>query len=82
MQEVVRALKSGQTIERPYLGVRLSDADNGAALAEVTDGSPADDAGLEPGDVVVEVEGEAIDSGDELRRAAERSSSRATSSPS
>ena len=59
-------------------GVRLSDADNGAALAEVTDGSPADDAGLEPGDVVVEVEGEVIDSGDELRRAAP-SSSRATS---
>ena len=75
VQEVVRALQSGQTIERPYLGVRLSDADNGAALVEVTDGSPADDAGLEPGDVVVEVEGEAIDSGDEpprRRRARER----------
>ncbi len=69
VQEVVEALKTGQTIERPYLGVRLSDADNGAALVEVTDGSPAEDAGLEPGDVVVEVEGEAIDSGDELRRA-------------
>jgi putative serine protease PepD len=69
VQEVVEALQAGQTIERPYLGVRLSDADNGAALAEVTDGSPAADAGLEPGDVVVEVEGEAIDSGDELRRA-------------
>ena len=70
VQEVVEALQAGRTIERPYLGVRLTDADNeGARLVEVAEGGPADDAGIQIGDVVVEVEGEAIDSGDDLRSA-------------
>jgi len=69
VQEVVEALLEGRTIERPYLGVRLTDADNGARLVEVVEGGPAAAAGLQPGDVVVEVEGEAIDSGGDLRSA-------------
>jgi S1-C subfamily serine protease len=49
--------------------VRLSDADNGAQVVEVTSGSPADDAGLQQGDVITEVDGDEIASGDDLRRA-------------
>jgi len=37
------------------------DADKGAVVAGVFPGTPADSAGLEQGDVVIEVDGEAID---------------------
>ncbi len=69
IREVVAALQAGRTIERPYLGVRMTDADEGAQIIEVTSGSPAARAGLEPGDVVVEIAGEAIGSADDLRSA-------------
>ena len=69
IEEVVAALRAGRSIERPYLGVRMSDADQGAQIVEVVDGSPADEAGLQVGDVVTEVGGDEIDSSDDLRRA-------------
>ena len=69
IRKVVTALEAGRTIERPYLGVRMTDADDGAQIIEVSSGSPAAEAGLEPGDVVVEVNGEAIGSSDDLRTA-------------
>jgi S1-C subfamily serine protease len=47
----------------------MSDAEDGAQIIEVTSGSPAEEAGLEPGDVVVQIEGEAIESSDDLRTA-------------
>ena len=68
-KEVADSLIAGRTIERPFLGVRLGDADNGAQIVDVTSGSPADDAGLQQGDVITEVEGDEIASGDDLRRA-------------
>ncbi len=45
---------------RQLLGVAVEPADNGAAVARVASGSPADDAGLEVGDVITEVDGETI----------------------
>jgi serine protease Do len=57
---------------RPYLGVGLSDVnpvvaffnnlsvDEGALITTVSPGSPADDAGLEEGDVIVGLDGEEI----------------------
>jgi putative serine protease PepD len=69
IREVVAALQAGRTIERPYLGVRMTDVDEGAQIIEVTSGSPAARAGLEPGDVVVEIAGEAVESADDLRSA-------------
>jgi putative serine protease PepD len=70
VREVVDALESGRTIERPWLGVRIADADGGGAqLVDVVNGSPADDAGLQAGDVVVQVAGERVDDGSDLRRA-------------
>jgi putative serine protease PepD len=69
-KEVVDALKAGKPIERPWLGVQISDADGGgAALVDVVSGSPADDAGLQAGDVVVQVAGETVDDGGDLRQA-------------
>jgi putative serine protease PepD len=71
-KEVADALIAGRTIERPFLGVQLGEADNGAQVAAVTDGSPADRAGLRQGDVITEVEGEAASADDVRRAVAER----------
>ena len=59
-------------VEHPYLGVQITDAENGALLGEVRSESPAAGAGLRQGDVVTEIDGTAIESADELRRAVER----------
>lgn len=46
---------------RAYMGVRIAVADtNGALVASVTPGSPAANGGLQPGDVITSVKGEAI----------------------
>jgi putative serine protease PepD len=57
-------------VEHAYLGVRLTDATqnpqgddedaSGAVVAGVEDGSPADDAGVERGDVLVSIDDEAV----------------------
>ena len=70
---------------RQLLGVAVEDGDGGATVVRVTGGSPADDAGLEVGDVITEVDGDAIEgaadlvaairsheSGDEIRITYER----------
>jgi S1-C subfamily serine protease len=41
---------------RPFLGVRLEDGDDGAAITEVQPGSPAETAGLQVGDVILSVD--------------------------
>jgi putative serine protease PepD len=69
VQSVVNELLATGKVEHPYLGVQLTDADGGARIVGVTDGGPADDAGLQAGDLVVRAAGEAIASGDELRAA-------------
>ncbi|MFO7589812.1 MAG: PDZ domain-containing protein [Acidimicrobiia bacterium] len=45
---------------RQLLGIAVEDADDGATVVRVTSGSPADDAGLEVGDVITEIDGEAV----------------------
>ncbi|HEX2273973.1 MAG TPA: trypsin-like peptidase domain-containing protein [Acidimicrobiales bacterium] len=54
-----------------FLGVSTSSrlAGRGVVVEEVVDGSPADRAGLEPGDVIVSVGGTAVDDPEELREA-------------
>jgi putative serine protease PepD len=70
VKDVVGQLEDGGTIERAYLGVSIADAeDGGAEIASVANGSPAAEAGLREGDVVVEAAGEAVENGDELRSA-------------
>jgi S1-C subfamily serine protease len=70
VKDVVSQLEGGGTIERAYLGVSISDAsDGGAEIGSVANGSPADDAGLREGDVVVKAGGEGVENGDDLRSA-------------
>lgn len=62
--ETLRGLAAGETRVEGYLGVGLEDrrdGGRGAVITEVGDGSPASNAGIEPGDIVVDVDGTPID---------------------
>jgi S1-C subfamily serine protease len=49
-----------------WLGTAVADGDEGALLAEIVPGSPAEEAGLEPGDVVVGIDGEPVAGAEDL----------------
>lgn len=51
---------SAQVVERPFLGVRLEAGETGVIVQQVVDGSPAALAGLETGDVITAINGEAV----------------------
>jgi len=70
VEKIADALISDGSVEHAYLGVAIDDSDDaaGATLAEVRSGTPAAEAGLQQGDVVTELDGESVDSADELRR--------------
>jgi putative serine protease PepD len=67
-QRVARELIADGTVDHAYLGVSLPD-DGAARLQEVRRDTPADRAGLQSGDEVTAVDGDAIESGDDLRAA-------------
>jgi putative serine protease PepD len=70
VQRIAAALIADGEVEHAYLGVATEDTDaDGARIAEVRPGTPAQEGGLRAGDVVTEIGGEAIGSSDELRRA-------------
>ena len=65
VREVVPRLEKGDRIARPYLGVETTDptdpnAPAGAEITSVVPGGPADSAGLNAGDVITELGGEAV----------------------
>jgi len=63
------AIVKGEEIQIGYLGVALGDAtggQDGSVAQEVTPGSPAARAGLQPGDVVVSIDGKAVQDRSEL----------------
>jgi len=64
--ESLRQQAQGELRDEGYLGVGLDDrrdGGQGAIIAQVEDGTPAAAAGLMPGDIVIAVEGSAIDGG-------------------
>jgi putative serine protease PepD len=71
VQRVADQLLQDGEVRHAYLGVRLADAENngGARIVEVVQGGPADDAGVQEGDVIVGAGGEDAQNGDDLRRA-------------
>ncbi|RBP38712.1 S1C family serine protease [Garciella nitratireducens] len=70
-------LKQGY-VSRPYLGVMIKDIDEetsqiyklpvGVLVVEVVENSAADKAGLQPGDVIIEIDGEKILSAEQLTK--------------
>lgn len=61
--EVLRAQANGESREQGYLGVGLTDRTDGgqgAVIANVESGSPADQAGIEEGDIVVAIDGQPV----------------------
>ena len=74
LKSVIATAKAGGTIvKRPYLGAKLQDVTRdiaeslgldrpvGAAIASLQPGAPAAEAGLKRGDVIVAVDGQAVD---------------------
>ena len=58
--EALRELAGGVPIEQGYLGVGIEprrDGGRGAIVTDVDPGSPAEDAGVEVGDLVIEIDG-------------------------
>jgi putative serine protease PepD len=66
VREVLPKLIRGETIERPYLGVTTAPHPDGAEIQEIVPGSPAADAGLEPGDVITGVDGREVRDPDDI----------------
>ncbi len=72
-KQILPQLQASGRVSRGWLGVRIQPIDDvtaehlgikdtrGALVAEVDAGSPADDAGLAYGDVIVEFDGQAVD---------------------
>lgn len=61
--DLLRAQAEGDEFESGFLGVQLAertDGGLGATVTEVVPASPADEAGIEPGDIIVRVDDEGI----------------------
>jgi putative serine protease PepD len=69
VRKVVDTLKTGSEIEHAYLGVRLAETDQGVRLTSVLEGDPGQKGGLQAGDVVLEADGQAVQSAADIQRA-------------
>ena len=71
-KKIVPKIRKDGKVTRGWLGAGsdpTSDQDDGALIGQVYRDTPADEAGLQPGDVVRKVDGEAVESFDALRHA-------------
>ena len=70
-RQVIPALAKGQTIDRAWLGIQSQPASGGtgAQLTDVVAGGPAENGGLEPGDVIVDIDGKEIREFSDISRA-------------
>jgi putative serine protease PepD len=69
VRSIASQLISSGKVEHAYLGVSIDATASAARIAEIRPSTPAASAGLKAGDVVVEVDGKTIASGDDLTRA-------------
>jgi serine protease Do len=78
---VIEEILSEPAEERAWLGVLVANVDpaaaaelglppntTGALLTEIVEGAPADEAGIEPGSVVTSIEGDPVDTAEDLTR--------------
>lgn len=79
-KDVLSELLAGGTIKRPYVGVYMQELDEklarslgltkgaqGVVVAQIASGSPADQAGLQQGDLIERVDGKAVNSSKEVQ---------------
>lgn len=60
---IANAIIAGHPVKHAYVGVELNDqSSGGAAISSVSSGSPAANAGLQAGDVITAVNGQAVTS--------------------
>ncbi|MGH2898188.1 MAG: S1C family serine protease, partial [Solirubrobacteraceae bacterium] len=73
VRQVVPRLRAGGAISRPYLGIQsqASTVLQGAAVAEVYPGTPADRGGVLVGDVIRKVDGQAVQAPEDISSAIE-----------
>ena len=72
VKRVVDQLRAGGDVQHAFLGVGLADeaADGGGvAIEEISEGGPADDAGLQSGDVIVAIDGDKVETPEDVRTA-------------
>jgi putative serine protease PepD len=67
-KSVADALRNGQKVSHPLLGVQVTENTNGggALVSGVTSGSPAAKAGLQQGDVITQIDSQAVRDSDAL----------------
>jgi putative serine protease PepD len=63
---IVQQMRDGETPTHARLGIEVGDADNGAVVRTIEDGSAAASAGLKEGDVITKVDDHPIDSSGSL----------------
>jgi putative serine protease PepD len=68
VKSVSTQLIAGQTVQHAYLGVQVGDSStgSGAELSTIKSGTPASRAGLQAGDVVTAIDGNAVSNADDL----------------
>ena len=66
VKRVATDIISGVAVKHSYLGVQLEPTGNGATVAQVQAGGPADGAGIQAGDVIVSLNGRVITSTDQF----------------
>jgi putative serine protease PepD len=59
-RDIAEQLIEDGSVTHAYLGVSIADAESGAHVGAVEDGTPAADAGLEEGDVITAVDGDRV----------------------
>jgi putative serine protease PepD len=69
VKSIVSQLISSGNVEHAYLGVGIENASGGVRLTNVRSGTPAEDAGLEVGDVITAIDGKPVDDASELSSA-------------